>query len=274
MRKITLLLLSLTISSSTIAQEFGKLTFNKAVNISGKQRMLGQKMGKIYLYLLENPEDENAKRDLQTTKVIFEKQNEILYSNAVSIQTKRKVEDVNSLWGKLGPLFEKKPNISDAKKILADNSKLLRSSDAVVQSIILDAETNSQHLSDNTLDDNIDLKKVINLSGKQRMLAQRLALYYYANNSSLKSTANMNDLRGTYMSFDNAISDLLISNFNNDKSEQVLGEAMRDWELFKEHKSDFLSHKMSNEDVYKKTNNLTKTFNKLTILYEKVKLDD
>ena len=53
---------------------YGTLTYNKAVNISGKQRMLTQKMGKTYLYLLNNPDDFKAKRDLKIAKILFEKQ--------------------------------------------------------------------------------------------------------------------------------------------------------------------------------------------------------
>jgi len=274
MKKITLLVFTLVFSLLVNAQdEFGKITFNKAVNISGKQRMLGQKMSKAYLYLLENPTDSKVKTELTTSTLIFEKHNEILSKYAVSKETSKKIEEVNKVWGKLKEVFEANPTVNGAKEVVATNSLLLRKSDDVVKSIILDAETNSQVLSDDTLEDNIDLKNLINKAGKQRMLAQRLALYYFANVNELKDAQVDSNLKGAYLSFDNAIADLLISNFNNEKTEEILGEAMRDWDEFKNKKKEFLTHKMSSEEVYKRTNNLTKTFNKLTAQFEKIKVD-
>ena len=273
MKKFPILLAMLLFVLVANAQdEFGKISFNKAVNISGKQRMLSQKMSKAYLYLLENPTNIKAKTELETSKVIFEKHNEILSKYAVSKETSKKIDEVNDIWSKLSETFTSTPNEAGAKKIITTNTLLLRKADEVVKSIILDAETSVQSESVDAIEQTVELKNIINISGKQRMLAQRLALYYFANTASLKNDLVENNLVGAYTSFDNAITDLLISDFNNDQIEQVLGEAMKDWNEFKSHKEDFLNHKMSSQEVYSRTNNLTKVFNKLTILYEKVKM--
>jgi len=105
------------------------------------------------------------------------------------------------------------------------------------------------------------------------MLSQRLALYYFANVSNIRTDEVDANLKEAFSNFDDAISDLLLSNFNNENVEKVLGEAMRDWDEFKNHKEEFLTHRLSSNEVYARTNNLTKTFNKLTALYERVKLN-
>ena len=273
MKKHASLLFTLLFCMVINAQnEFGKITFNKAVNISGKQRMLSQKMSKAYIYLLESPDNEKVQKELSISKVLFEKHNEILAKYSSSKETSKKIEEVNKVWLELSTLFNKTPRVSGAKKVIDMNSVLLKKANEVVESIILDAEANSQLQSDDVVENTVELKNTINLSGKQRMLAQRLALYYFANRADFDVPSVANNLKGVYISFDNAITDLLLSDFNNEKIEEVLGEAMKDWNEFKNHKEEFLNHKMDSKEVYTKTNNLTKLFNIITTQYEKIKI--
>ena len=104
------------------------------------------------------------------------------------------------------------------------------------------------------------------------MLSQRLALYYFANSGSLKDKNNEARLRGVYSNIDDAITDLLISNFNNAKVEEVLGAAMAKWEVVRNNEEKLFKNGFTPKEMYKLSNDLTKAFNKVTISYEKVKL--
>ncbi|CAL2084783.1 type IV pili methyl-accepting chemotaxis transducer N-terminal domain-containing protein [Tenacibaculum sp. 190524A05c] len=253
--------------------KYGMLTFNKAVNISGKQRMLTQKLAKTYLYLLGNPTDAKAKRDLLTTKIIFEKQNKILGANSQSQLTKNLISKVNKTWGKFKSLIEGVPNLKNAKEVIATNSILLKETNDVVEAVILESKNANNASSDDSLsEEDVELKQTINRAGKQRMLSQRLALYYFANSGSLKDKNNEARLRGVYSNIDDAITDLLISNFNNAKVEEVLGAAMAKWELVRNNEEKLFKNGFTPKEMYKLSNDLTKAFNKVTISYEKVKL--
>lgn len=253
--------------------KYGTLSFNKAVNISGKQRMLTQKMGKIYLYLLSNPNDFKAKKNLKITKIIFEKQNLILEKNSSSALTKSKLKEVKDTWDKYKKFLASKPNKDDAIKIINTNSTLLKYTNNVVNSIVRESKSRTNTLDTDLHEEQQELKDIINKSGRQRMLSQRLALYYFANKPKLKNNNTSAKLERVFVELDNALNDLLVSSFNNERIDNALGEVMERWEAIKSNKDRFLKQGYNDSEVYKLSDELTRKFNKITNLYEKVKIE-
>lgn len=273
--KSTAILLLLIVSEISFSQtgQYGKLSYNKAINIAGKQRMLTQKMGKIYLYLLTNPNDFKAKKDLKITKIIFEKQNLILEKNSNSILTKNNIKEVKETWEKYKNFIETSPNKSDAVKIINTNSTLLKYTNNVVNSVILESKGSTNFDDTSIAEEDTELKQIINKSGKQRMLSQRLALYYFANKSDLKTTKTNLKLQTIFTELNNTIDDLLVSSFNNDRVDEALGDAIASWEDISTHKERLFKQGYKDDKVYILSNNLTKSFNKVTNLYEKMKIE-
>ena len=269
---VILLFFGIQLSYSQKSQ-FGNLSFNKAVNISGKQRMLTQRMGKIYLYLLDNPDDFKAKKDLKITSIIFEKQNYILEANTKSKLTKSSLKDVKDTWLKYKKFLESTPNKDDAVKIINTNTTILKYANSVVNTIILESKGGTSSEDAYTKEEDAELKQIINKSGRQRMLSQRLALYYFANKPNLKTNKTQIKLKAVFNELDSALNDLLISNFNNDRIDEALGDIMERWETIKLNKDRLFKQGYQDAEIYKLSNDLTKSFNKITNLYEKIKIE-
>jgi len=272
---IFLIAITLLTLNNSLAQElkYGTLTFNQAVNISGKQRMLTQRMGKIYLYLLDNPQDFKAKKDLKITQIIFEKQLSILENNTSAALTKNRIQDVKSTWVKYKEFLSSTPNKKDAVKIINTNTTILKHANSVVNAIILEAKGSTQSDDTYVVEEATELKNIINKSGRQRMLSQRLALYYFANKPGLKTQNTLVKLEKVFTELDSALNDLLVCSFNNDRIDEALGEVTALWEDVKANKDRFLKQGYQDAEIYKLSNELTKTFNKITNLYEKVKIE-
>jgi len=216
--------------------EYGDLSFNKAVNISGKQRMLTQRMGKIYLYLLDNPDDFQAKKDLRITKIIFGKQISILEKNTSSRKTKNKLKEVKSIWTKYKDFLQLPANKENAVRIINTNTTILKHANNVVNSIIIESQGGFTSKDTYAIEEEVKLEKV-------------------------------------FTELDEALNYLLISNFNDERVDEALGDVSAIWEevilkkerLFKEGYGDF--------EMYQLSNQLTKAFNKVTNLYEKVEIE-
>ncbi len=275
----TLLFFSCVIANAQMNDKYGAFTYKKAINVSGKQRMLTQKMSKAYLYLLRHPEEASAKTHLMTSKVIYEKKNDILLENTTFKETKNKIGSVKLVWKDFKKAIDGTPTYENAKKILDLNTDLLKASNNVVQSIIKESKivkkntaSDEYELDDANTAERTELLKIINICGRQRMLAQRLALYYFANESLLKNSSTTSTLNFTFNELDGAINMFTMSEFNTPAIDEKVGYAITKWEFFKKNRKQLTNNTLDYKDMYKRCDELTNIFNEITSLYEKVSL--
>lgn len=269
--KITILIVLVTLLFTnnilSQSQNFGSMDYNKAVNISGKQRMLSQKMSKAYLLLSNGLNNDKIKKELIASKFIFQKQLDILNQNAESSSTKLYLKKVYKLWSEFKGVIESSPNLNNANRIMELNTDLLKACHQVVLSI----ETTSNYSNKFFENNDQELLKIINISGKQRMLSQRICLYFTAIKMFPKDkVAYQKILENVFDEFSDVIGLLLIDVNNTSDIEEEIGSVMATWEKYQANKRSFINGNFDISEVYIKTNSLTKSFNKITGFYELV----
>jgi len=162
-------------SLTTEAQNFGEISYSHAVNISGKQRMLSQRMTKIYLQRLYK-KTVLLDKEYQKSLVEFNENFALLEKNAVnsSAEVKNAVAAEKKQWEAFLQtfMFEKKLTM---QQVIAKASTLLKTCNKLVVEIEKEAKSKSVGSESNLLK-----VETVNKSGKQRMLSQRFAMLYIA----------------------------------------------------------------------------------------------
>ncbi len=180
------------------------------INLSGRQRMLTQKMAKEAFLVALRIEPEKNRRNLEQTMALFERTLTGLISGdeglklvqAPNARIAAQLETVMGLWKRFRPLVKRvadgHADRATLKKIARDNLPLLAEMNRAVKMFEKVAGA-----------DTAELAVVINLSGRQRMLTQKMTKEYLLAALDIDAAANRRNLKGTMTLFDRTLNGLL-----------------------------------------------------------------
>lgn len=261
-----------TFGSTTVPEKVGT---NQLLNIAGKQRMISQKLAKIYLMKAYGAYLDSFDTEFNTSTIIFERNIETLeanlsdlFSTEVSDEIKKAIKKENRSWKVFKNIIQKPAKESEVRKVVFLSNELLKDCDNLVQ--LLKAES----LNFENFAVNPELIEIVDLAAKQRMGSQRLCLYFVAKQFDLKeeikSLRDDVSLYSVYMDLDDALFFLLNSPLNTLEIEQAVGKTLLIFENLRTKKDSFLEGKSSLNEVYKITNSLTDSFDDLVLRYTKL----
>ncbi len=265
MKKIYILLAFLFIGIFSIS---ANITPGQMINIAGKQRMLSQKMTKAYLMKAYGANLPELNKELEIGKVIFERNMKTLSLNApkmFSDKVRMAINEEIKTWYNFKLYIEKPVDEAYVSKILNLSDELLNDSDKVVQAIEKEASVSGNFkVSD-------QIMNTINVSGKQRMLSQRLCVYFIAKKLLLKRGAyneNVeNYLSGVFEELDDTLVALLSNEINSTEIDEAIGSTLLAFEKIRAQRDQFLTGSASMNLVYNTTNELTDLYDGLTSKY-------
>lgn len=215
LRLLVCLLACLGLSGPLLATNVAPIDAATAVNIAGMQRMLSQRIAKDYLMIASEVRVEQANRQLDDSLAQFDSNLQALdgYAGAPALQ--QPLGQVQQLWQDYRLLVLQAPQRQTALQVLEQSERLLAASEALVQAI-------EQHSGQSSVG-------LVNLSGRQRMLSQRIALLYLASSWKVDAATLHIRLAHSVEEFDSALRTLNASPHNDARSRALLAKVDAQW---------------------------------------------
>jgi hypothetical protein len=140
---------------------------NDAINKAGRQRMLSQRMAKAWLALVHKTESGAAQQILDRSMALFDRQLAELKVYAPNADIRKTYQELEAAWSDYkGLLVGSHPSRDGAGGLLNTDARVL----ALAHQGTVQYEAISSK----------PVGKLVNVAGRQRMLSQRMAKYFYA----------------------------------------------------------------------------------------------
>jgi hypothetical protein len=154
---------------------------NDAINKAGRQRMLSQRLAKSYMALGQKVQPESAERVLAASMALFDRQLVELKSFAPSPGIRTTYTLLEAKWGEYkSALIGAVPSKQSADAVLMLSGEVLQLANR--GTVELEAVSGKPS------------GKLVNISGRQRMLSQRMAAFYLSASWGVKVTESSAEL--------------------------------------------------------------------------------
>ncbi len=236
---------------STYASAIELENLSKAVDIAGKQRMFTQKMLKNYAMVGMNNTFGKPKEDLKDIINKFEEHLESLHNFTKDKTTTKSLQEVEKVWTPIKQTLSLTPKKEGVEKLQEDLELLLKATDDTTK---LFAKLTGKQSGE-----------IIDISGKQRMLSQRMASLYMLKVWGVSDPKFAQKMDKTMNLFKTSLDKLLQYEHNTPEIVKLLNNTKKSFMFFKfMNKS---STKFIPTLIYKKSNEILKDMNKVTGLY-------
>ena len=213
---VTIVALSVILPGTAQAET---LSLSQAVNKAGRQRMLTERIVKYYCLAGLDIDARNARAELYEAIELFETQFAELevFSSHEAVNTA--LVEVETLWPRFDAIASGPVHREGARRLMSLNEEVLAATDRVVLAL----ETLSQR----------PYARLVNISGRQRMLSQRMVKFYLFQAWGLGGAAVLDQIDRSRNEFQGALTELRTSPENTAIIDRELDAASEQWRWLK-----------------------------------------
>jgi hypothetical protein len=216
-RHITHLLSLLLLIIFALPVEAEITSISSAINKAGRQRMLTQRMVKSYCMIGIDVQQDVAEEQLRKSIDLFELQLSELTAYSQTDDIVASLSQVEALWKPFKKILQAPVTRQNAAVLLETNDELLRATNKVVLKL--------QDISGSSFG------RLVNVSGRQRMLSQRLAKFYMLRVWQFDNAEIRSEMEQARNEFKGALAELIAAKENSPEVNAQLAEASKQWAL-------------------------------------------
>ncbi len=193
------------------------LTDAEAINISGRQRMLSQRMMKSYLMVGAEIKPRQSQQQLDAAIRLFESQFQELRAYAPTSEINTRLNQVEAIWLGHRRHIVSAPDRKATPELMKENLRLLVACNDVVKLIEAHSGLASGEL--------------VNISGRQRMLSQKIAKTYMAMSWQVDNPGLKEEFLQAIELFDQSLTKLEQSEMNTPELQDALLRVRNQWKF-------------------------------------------
>ncbi len=185
------------------------------INTAGMQRMLSQRIAKDYLYLGAEIRMGKSQRQMKGSISLLLNNHQVLKKTVTDSQAQSGLRELDALMSAVKSLSETQYSIRNASQMLKLSDKILLASQAIVDRLESIATQKTSRL--------------VDVSGRQRMLSQRISKLYIAYQSGFQDSGMVDEMLKAVNLYDTSAEELAASPSNNEKINRELNRVKNLW---------------------------------------------